>query len=146
MTNHVVRRIIRKSHLILNVKLAGKNGVSRMETPQHCRATSGHRKRNKRSPSALLSPHTLACPKLIEVGARGEIDRSTWPEDFRAQTKPNDRHYYPSPHILRSYRESGIFTKFPSWGDCMRAPVIADDREVEYEGQEARCVNMQIVR
>ena len=107
---------------------------------------SGHRERSKRSPSALLSPHTLACPKLIEVGARGEIDRSTWPEDFRAQTKPNDRHYYPSPHILRSYRESGIFTKFPSWGDCMRAPVIADDREVEYEGQEARCVNMQIVR
>jgi hypothetical protein len=92
MTHDVVRRIIRKNHLVVNVKLAGKNGVSRMETPQHCRATSGHRARSKRSPSALPSPHTLACPKLIEAGARGEIDRSTWPEDFRAQTQPNDRH------------------------------------------------------
>lgn len=106
---------------------------------------SGHRARWERSPSALLSARTTECPKLVGLGARGGIDRSTWPVRSRAQTKPAFRHSYPYPQILHSNRSRYIH-EVSFVGGLHLPRVIADVKEGGTGGQELDGPKLQIVQ
>jgi hypothetical protein len=65
---------------------------------------SGHRKRRKRSPSALLSPRQPAPWKLAENHSRGGIDRFVRPVHFWTLASFCNCHKNHSPLTERSFR------------------------------------------